>query len=134
MLNNGFPEWFSAIVVWQACHESGYFSSDLFRRANNLFGMNHPSKRKTKSTGKDAKSLYAVYNSIGDSVDDYIYYLNDRGVVPTALPVSETKNLDMVDKYVSWLKKKGYFTDLELTYRQGVRKASYVYSLKDLKA
>ena len=58
------------IVLAQAVLESGWFRSRLASEQNNIFGMMHPRKRPTTSTGA-GPSGFATYGSIADSVDDY---------------------------------------------------------------
>lgn len=61
---------FPDVVYAQALIESGYFSSEVFKCNNNLFGMKHPQLRKTLSMGK-SKSGYASYLNWKLSVYDY---------------------------------------------------------------
>lgn len=77
-------------VEAQALLESGRFTSFLFKKTNNLFGMRYPAQRKTTAIGlylvkegefikgdqKDIKKYaarpnYAVYETWEDAVEDY---------------------------------------------------------------
>lgn len=58
------------VIVAQSRHETGAWSSDLIQRANNAFGMMHPTRRATFSTGPTTNG-YATYDSLADSVKDY---------------------------------------------------------------
>jgi len=60
------------IVYRQALLESGRFKSDLFKNANNLFGMRMPNIRKTTAIGK--YKGYAKFSCWKHSVDDYKLY------------------------------------------------------------
>lgn len=60
---------FPAIVHAQAVQESGNFTSSLFGRNHNLFGMKHPERRVTTSLG--SVGGYAYYATWVDSVVDY---------------------------------------------------------------
>ena len=60
-----FPE----IVFAQAVLESGHFTSSLFERANNLFGMKLPRKRETTAIG--STNGYSKYENWHQSVYDY---------------------------------------------------------------
>jgi hypothetical protein len=66
------------IVILQSRLETGYFSSDIFLNANNLFGMRYPSRRPTVATG--IYKEHAKYAHWSDSVIDYAlwqkYYLS----------------------------------------------------------
>lgn len=58
----------------QAVHESANFTSSLYKRTNNMLGMNYPAKRATTAIGKDAG--FAVYRSPVDSIRDYFKWLD----------------------------------------------------------
>jgi flagellum-specific peptidoglycan hydrolase FlgJ len=66
----------------QACLESADFSSDVFHRDNNMFGMMHPRVRQTTSLGADAHG-YARYRSPLDSLRDYFLYLENAKLLTT---------------------------------------------------
>jgi hypothetical protein len=53
--------WFPDILLAQAKLESGNYSSSIYRRNNNLYGMKECSKRQTTQTS--IKSGYGVYNN-----------------------------------------------------------------------
>lgn len=57
------------VLYSQAWHETGGFTSPIFKEHNNLFGMKHPKKRKSTSTGT-AKG-HAVFSSQLSSIYDY---------------------------------------------------------------
>lgn len=59
------------VVYRQALLECG-FSSDLFKNANNLFGMRMPGVRKTTAIGK--YKGYAKFSSWKESINDYKLY------------------------------------------------------------
>jgi hypothetical protein len=66
------------IVILQSRLETGYYTSDIFQNANNLFGMRYPSRRPTVATG--SYKGHAQYAHWSDSVIDYAlwqkYYLS----------------------------------------------------------
>jgi hypothetical protein len=66
------------IVILQSHLETGYFTSDIFLNANNLFGMRYPIHRPTVATG--IYKEHAQYAHWSDSVIDYAlwqkYYLS----------------------------------------------------------
>ena len=66
------------IVILQSRLETGYYTSDIFLNANNLFGMRYPSRRYTVATG--IYKEHAQYAHWSDSVIDYAlwqqYYLS----------------------------------------------------------
>lgn len=98
-------------VTAQSMHETGVFTSDVYEKNNNLFGMTQPMQRDTTSIGK--KGNYASYDSLEDSVRDYVLYYKYVGY-PEAF--------GNVDEFVKALKAKTYFTDNYITYSQAVKK------------
>jgi hypothetical protein len=66
------------IVILQSRLETGYYTSDIFLNANNLFGMRYPARRPTVAAG--IYKEHARYDHWSDSVVDYAlwqkYYLS----------------------------------------------------------
>lgn len=60
---------FPDIAFAQALLESGHFKSSLFKRANNLFGMQYPTKRETTAYGRT--NGYSKFVTWHHSVIDY---------------------------------------------------------------
>jgi hypothetical protein len=60
---------FPDIAFAQAVLESSHFTSPLFERANNLFGMQYPIKRET--TAISSTNGYSKYENWQESVNDY---------------------------------------------------------------
>jgi len=69
---------YQEIVILQSRLETGYYTSDIFLNANNLFGMRYPGRRPTVATG--IYKEHAQYAHWSDSVIDYAlwqkYYLS----------------------------------------------------------
>ena len=63
---------FPYIVLAQALHESGRFTSKVFIKNNNLFGLKEPSSRPTTALG--TKNGHAYYESWEMSILDYALY------------------------------------------------------------
>ena len=63
---------FPHIVLAQALHESGRFTSKVFIKNNNLFGLKEPSSRPTTALG--TKNGHAYYESWEMSILDYALY------------------------------------------------------------
>lgn len=102
-------------ITAQAAHETGNFSSKIFRENNNLFGMKLPVKRKTTATGE--KYGHATYENIADSVKDFkLYYktLGYMGIYPS------------IAAYVKALVKRSYFEANPEEYEKGMK---YFYNL-----
>lgn len=66
------------IVLCQAKIESAQYSSVLFKRQNNLFGMKIPTNRAT--SGSDGKAGYQAYNNWKSSATDYILWQYSHNV------------------------------------------------------
>ncbi len=82
------------IAFYQAVLETGNFTSDIFIRGNNLFGMRYPAVRDTYASGeynyhasyktwlssvKDYKLFQEWYKSKGYDLDDYYSFLESIG-------------------------------------------------------
>jgi uncharacterized FlgJ-related protein len=94
------------IVFAQACLETGFFKSSIFRYQHNLFGMKSAAQRCTTNLGTERN--HAVYNSWYDSVIDYAMYQS---------------------KYTSRFTREQYFQYLEKYYAED---PTYVKRLKQL--
>jgi len=99
----------SRYLTAQAAHETGNFTSKIFKENNNLFGMKHPAIRQTTSIGE--KKGYASYTSIESSIEDMALYLKSRGYL---------SNYTTIGAYVKALKEKSYFEDLTANYEAGM--------------
>lgn len=102
------------LVTAQALHEASDaktgepFASVVYKRNNNAFGMGHPSKRPTTSTGKVGG--YANYENAFEGARDYAMYYKYVGY----------PYFTDVKSFVSALKAKGYFEDTLTNYMSGV--------------
>lgn len=87
-LNVKFPD----IVFAQACLETGFFKSNIFKINHNLFGMKEATKRIKISKGTELGHAY--YDNWKESVIDYAFYqatyLSDIK--------TETQYLEFLDK------------------------------------
>ena len=98
---------FPKIVYAQAILESGTFTSNKFKKMNNMFGMMHPHSRPTTAIGKI--NGFAKYNDWKDAVLDYRIYQR-------LYLAADTPN-----EYYQALLGAGYFSD-----------ESYIKKLKDV--
>jgi len=104
-----FPVWVlfrnkykCAFVIAQSAHESALWDSDLYKRANNAFGMK-PSQKKQYQDG--VSGAYASYKHVWKSVYDYydlIYKRNpSEGYALDSVPKkSYQKDSDVNNTYV----------------------------------
>ena len=106
----GFDPSLAKMIVAQSRHETGNYSSNLFKTYNNPWGMMHPLKRQTASAGANP-SGFATYENLDDAARDYVYYLQALGYNNSYLDVRS---------FVSELKKKGYFEDNLTSYMSSV--------------
>lgn len=107
---HGISEEFSLIILAQARHETGNFTSDVFWENNNAFGMKQPKKRQTTCIGTNRG--HGVYEDLRSNVTDYVLWMQMVG-----LPCHEENLLS----YVITLKKKRYFEDNLYKYYRGVK-------------
>lgn len=107
------------MITAQAMHETGIFTSRLYKEQNNLFGMRHPVVRETLSTGE--KGGYANFKTRADSVRDLILYFKE---------FKAPAKYESINDYVKMLKGNGYFTDNYVNYFNPVR--TYYNQLKEL--
>jgi flagellum-specific peptidoglycan hydrolase FlgJ len=82
-------------VYAQAYHETGGFTSRIFRENNNLFGMRLPSIRETKATGEQYE--HATFKNWWDSIWDYFLRQKEFNI--------------SVNEYVQKTVNSGYATD-----------------------
>lgn len=112
----GFSTDLSKMIIAQAAVETGNFTSNIYKKNNNLFGMKLAKKRITTATGE--KFGHAVYDTVFSSIQDYKYYYQEFN-----LP----DRYDSIRQFITSLKSKGYFeSDLE-TYIKNVEYWYKVY-------
>lgn len=112
------PRWFFTkyrnlrpYVIAQAMHETGRFTSDLYKTQNNAFGMRCPVIRPDKNAG--CKNDYSVYRNAGKSLADLFEWF-DYTLFPEVV--------DDSSQYVNALLVRGYFTDSPDNYLSGINK------------
>lgn len=116
LIEQGFLPDTAEMIVAQAAHETGNFSSPIFLLNNNPFGMKLPVQRRTTATG-EARG-HAVYDSLDDAVEDYGLYYKAR-----KYPLAWTDT----DTFVEALKRNNYFENDIETYKTAVRKFHTLY-------
>lgn len=117
-LNNGLDTLTSQLFVAQAKLESGSFTSKLFRKHNNAFGLMFQSTRcGYKSLAEnglgfaEGRSGYSTYCTIEDSTQDVIFYLMCKGNLQFNNPAH----------YVDWLKSIHYFEADKQVYLAAIK-------------
>ena len=101
----------------QAKHESGNFTSNLFRKANNMFGMGRPASRPTTDLGtKNIKAegvVMANFQCPTQSVKDQLLYLKYFRFPNTVRDARD---------FAQRLKDRGYYADSVDNYTAGIER------------
>jgi len=121
--NPGLPPVLSSLLVAQAAHETGNFTSNFFTKYNNAFGYSYVpggSYQVAAGTVADNGQPIAVYRSIEDStkeVIDWIYRRVKEGKFPADLFTITTP-----DQYAQLLKAANYYGDTLQNYAAGLNR------------
>lgn len=98
----GLSDQIASYATAQAAHETADFTSQLFKENNNAFGMMYVGQ----AAAKGKKNGYAYYDNIEQSAEDMaVYYVKARAALPF-FPLF----VNSIEKYVTFLKNRGYFT------------------------
>ncbi len=114
-LKHGLDSTMAKLIVAQARHESGNFTSRLFRKHNNAFGVKYSKWRKyslaLNGNGKaENRSGYATYSSVDSSTVDVLMWLCTK---------SDLKFKSSAD-YARWLKSIHYYEANEKLYKNAL--------------
>lgn len=119
----GLPVNLANLLVAQAKHETGNFTSNIFRTGNNAFGYSYD-PRSIHQIGQgviaDNKVPSAKYASIANStaeIVDWIYRRINEGKFPVNLDLIQTP-----DEYALLLKNAGYYQDTLENYLNGLKR------------
>jgi hypothetical protein len=112
----GFQNGLARMIVAQSAHETGNFTSTVYKANANPFGMRLPKKRPTTAIGENL--FHAKYSNLDDAVTDYKYYWDFVKLSPIFVSITD---------FVQALKAKKYFTDSEENYLKGVKHFYSVY-------
>lgn len=108
----GMPHTLAELIVAQSKHESQNYTSNVFKKNNNLFGYKYVGQ-KGATKGSPAPSneglagAYARYETIEGSVKELTGWIKRRqkeGSFPADLT-----EIDSPEKYATLLRKSGYF-------------------------
>jgi uncharacterized FlgJ-related protein len=117
LLSSGLNETLSRFAVAQAAHETGGFTSAIYRSNNNAFGMKFAGQ--VNSIGE--KNGYANYSKVNNSVADFVQWYTRHRISIFSLPLIITS----LTSYVRFLKNNQYFEANEAAYLKGV---TYYYN------
>lgn len=131
--NRGVPAVLASLMVAQAAHETGNFTSNFFRNYNNAFGYSYfrgSPYQSGSGTLADNGLPIAVYRSVEDSVKevvDWIYRRQKEGKFPADLGTIRTP-----EQYAKLLKDAGYYGDTLANYTAGLKRF-FVAVIEELK-
>lgn len=121
-VNPGLPAALSYLLVAQAKHETGNFTSNFFKRYNNAFGYTYVPGGKYQSgagTTADNGQPIAAYPDVKSStyeIIDWIYRRRAEGKFPSDLSTVTTP-----EQYATLLKNSGYYGDTLQNYLKGLK-------------
>lgn len=134
-IKEGFNPAAAKLIVAQARFESADYTSNVFRNNLNTSGMKYigqplatrgslaPMNERSatcRAGGQCANGdHYAKFASVADSAKDKIqrnYNITMKGVTPAQLKAATTP-----EEFARLLKQRGYYTDKETTYANGLR-------------
>ena len=100
-------------IIAQAKHETGNFTSDLYSRSGNAFGMKLARIRPKIQFQFHPQQVYAHYlGSPSLSLIDYLLRAENFNM-PT--------HFDSVADFALWLKESGYYSDSLFNYTNGIK-------------
>lgn len=131
-IKGGFTPTSAKLVVAQARHETGNYTSNVFKKNNNLFGMKFvgqplatrgtPAPKSEWGCGGTCNSdFYSKYASVSDSVQDLI----NRNLKITRKGVTFQQLVNAKDstEYANLLKQRGYYGATVALYDRGLKSA-----------
>ncbi len=119
----GLPAALASLVLAQAKHETGNFSSDAFVLGNNAFGYSYVPggywQLTTPNPASEGSRQMAAYGSLEDSVGeiiDWLYRRQSEGVFPALTTVTTP------EQYATLLRSAGYYTAPLSEYVAGLQR------------
>lgn len=118
----GLPDTLARLLIAQAKHETGNFTSNFFKKYNNAFGYSYypgsPWQVPGGGTLADNNQPIAVYKSVQDSVGEIADWLKRRvkeGKFPALSTITDP------EQYAQLLWHAGYYTDTIKNYSRGLK-------------
>jgi len=102
------------LLSMQSAHETAFWTSNIFKSNNNLFGMKPAKVRANQQHGE--YNGYASFNDYDSSIVDMLLWLNYNKLETSGILLDSNNPFI----YVSWLKQKGFFTDSIENYLNGM--------------
>lgn len=106
-------------LIAQAKHETANFTSNVYNKDNNMFGMKRALRRPQNATqglaspDPEPYKYYARFSSDSESLRDMINWLRFNRF-PT--------QVSSVDEYAELMKSKGFYGDTVANYANGLRR------------
>lgn len=118
--SDGMPALLSSFIVFQAAHETGGFSSNVFLTCNNINGYKWVGQSTALGpcVASPEGDYYAKYATIEDSVHEQVLWIKRRqseGKFPADL-----NSITSVDQYALLLKNSGWYGDSLANYTAGL--------------
>lgn len=114
----GLSDSVSRLIVAQARHETGNYSSNVFKSCNNLYGYKFVNGKWQLSSCSNSPEggKYAKYSTIADSVNELIDWLQRREKEGKL----DTSKIFTTGQYALALKNSNYYTDSIRNYQNGL--------------
>lgn len=121
-IGGGMPPILAALMVAQAAHETGNFTSRFFKEYNNAFGYSYAGSKYQLGPGPlaDNQQPIARYASVQDSTLEIVAWIKRRqqeGKFP-----SDLSAITSPDQYAGLLKAAGYYGDTLANYAAGLKR------------
>lgn len=119
-LKDGIPQPLAVLIVAQARHETGNYTSNVFKSCNNAFGYKWVGQSTAigPCSNSPEGNAYAKYMSIEQSTHELTLWIKRRmndGKFPADL-----SRITTADNYAQLLKNAGYYGDTVATYTNGL--------------
>lgn len=110
LIDAGFDATTAKILTAQSAHETGNFTSRIFRNNKNYFGMKLAKKRRTTAEGELFN--HAKFANLEDSVKDIRIYFDF---------VKIATSQESIERYVDAIYQKNYFEASPEEYKSGMK-------------
>lgn len=118
----GYSPAFANLVVAQARHETGDFTSNVSKNCLNLFGYKYVGQSGAVAcSGSPEGDNYAKYSAVAGSVDELINWIRRRQKEGT-FPPGDLSQVNTPEKYAQALKAAGYYGDSVSNYTSGLKR------------
>lgn len=117
LIELGFNVAQAKIILAQTAHETGNFTSKIFKENHNLFGMKYAGQ----ALALGSKYGHAYYRDFFESIKDFARYYKRHKYLPVYSSIAQ---------YIEALKKEKYFEADQKEYEKGVTHFYNLYFVK----